>query len=222
MVKKVVLLVLGMLAILGGVLSAAGGGAILAAFGSDGEIRSGTHQVTTQGRALVSEVAEFSGLSDTPSWVDRPDVLFDATSDDEIFVGIGRAADVDSYLAGSAIGLVRDFDLSPYRLDIVERPGDAVPSDPANQDFWVASEQGQDVSLTWEIRDGDYRLVVMNLDASAGIDTSARLGIQVPFLGPLALGLLVAGIVVLIAGVVMLVMGLRARSHEAATTGAPG
>src|SRR5262245_42029931 len=105
MVKKVVLLVLGVLAILGGFVAAAGGAVLLVAFGSDGEIRSGTHPVSGDGRAIVSEVAKFSGLSDTPSWVDRPDVLFDATSDNEIFVGIGRAADVDSYLAGSAVGV---------------------------------------------------------------------------------------------------------------------
>jgi hypothetical protein len=219
MVKKVVLIVLGAILLLFGLLAAAGGGAILAAFGSDGEIRSGTHEIGTRANSLVSGVVEFSDLSDASDWVDLPTLMVDVSSSKELFIGVGPAADVDAYLADTSVAEVKDINFSPYRFDLVVRPGTGTPAAPKDQNFWVAQESGTDVSLRWDIQDGDYRLVLMNADGSAGVVTQGRLGIQVPFLGPIAIGLLVAGILSLIVGIVLLVLGLRVRAAPAAPPG---
>jgi hypothetical protein len=211
MVKKVVLIVLGALLLIGGLLAAVVGGGLVAAFGTDGEIRSSTHPLGTSTTALISESAEFSGLSDAESWVDRPTIMLDARSQQEIFVGVGRAADVDAYLAGAPVAEVNNLNFAPYRIDVVEIPGEVTPAAPGEQTFWVARESGTDVSLRWDIQDGDYRIVLMNADGSAGVDTDARLGIQVPFLGPLSMGFLVAGVLFAIVGIVLLIIGLLTR-----------
>ena len=85
-----------------------------------------------------------------------------------VFVGIARTADVDRYLRGTAHTSVTDVDTSPFNARATARvpPPSARPVRPT-QSFWAASARGTGRStLTWDVRDGDWSVVVMNADAS--------------------------------------------------------
>ena len=64
-----------------------------------------------------------------------------------MFVGIGRAADVDRYLDGAATDEVTDFNAAPFSASFgIERErhaGSATPAAPGTQAFWLARSSGR-------------------------------------------------------------------------------
>src|SRR5215218_2039368 len=98
--------------VVGGILAliglglAFGGGAIVAVFGSDGTVNSGSHSLSTPTSALVSSVANIDGAGELADVVGDPELRLTVAARrarDGVFVGIGRAEDVDSYLAEARI-----------------------------------------------------------------------------------------------------------------------
>lgn len=198
-----------------GVIAALGGGALLIAFGSDGQITSDTHPVTTPTAAVITDVATISNTSQVADAVGTPTVHVTASG---VFVGIGSAADVDRYLAGVAVDQVRDLDLDPYVLNLSRLDGTAKATPPAEQTFWVASGSAAGVTdLTWNVRDGAYRMVLMNSDGTPGVSTRLSIGVGLPGAFGLAVGFLVGGLVLLAGGVAILMFASRrpARPHQA-------
>jgi hypothetical protein len=98
-------------------------------------------------------------------------------------------------------------------VSYVTHPGSRTPEPPASQEFWMATTEGPGPrSLDWEPQAGAWKLVVMNADADAGIDISASIGVDHPWL---PVGLVVVGITTLLTGalaVVTAVFALRRRS----------
>jgi len=87
--------------------------------------------------------------------------------------------------------------------------GTAVPAPPASQD-WTASVHGTGTqTLEWEPESGNWVLVVMNEDGSAGVDVDGVVGAKVPWLFGAGVGLLIAGVVVLVAGIIMVCFAAR-------------
>jgi len=197
----IVALVLGILG-----LGIGGAGGVLLALG-DGTLRSDAHSLTTQASAFATSVADVSDLDDLSGLIGRPSVDVDARGDG-LFVGVGRAQDVESYLAGAPVEEITDLELDPFRLDRETHDGTRALSPPAAQDFWVASGAG---SLRWDVRDGDYRVVLMNADGRRGVDASVRIGMTVPHLRAIAWMLVGIGASVLLAGLIAAVAALRRR-----------
>jgi hypothetical protein len=128
-----------------------------------------------------------------------------------LFAGIARTSDVSRYLAGSAHALVEDISIEPFRADYRPVAGDRPPAAPGGQDFWVASVQGAGTrTLTWDVEDGDWSIVVMNADGSRGVDADVKAGAEVPFLSSLGWGTTIAGLLVLVLAAVLTVVGIRA------------
>jgi hypothetical protein len=191
---------------------------LLALFGSRGDLRSGPHQVTTPGRALVSSVAEIQDTADAAFLLGDSRLELDGTARDAghgVFVGIGPAAAVDRYLAGADVDVVRDFDLAPFSLTADRRPGTAAPTAPGAQDFWVARAEASSgtASLSWTVRDGDYRVVIMNADASPAVDVDGTFGVVIPRAFGLSMAVLVTGLVMGVLGVALLLVGLLQRGR---------
>jgi hypothetical protein len=196
------------LATVGTVLALTGGG-VLAVAGDDGTIGSGgAHEVSTQTSALVSKTATLEDTRDVATLLGQPRIGVDATGRDgqDVFVGVGRSQDVDRYLRGVTVDRVTDFDVAPFEVEKHrEGTGAHRAAPPASQDFWVAQSSGHRAELDWKVRDGDYRLVVMNADGSPRVVTDSQFEVGVPYLSTLGLSVLLAGLLMLGTGGVVLV-----------------
>jgi hypothetical protein len=206
----------GVVAVVGAMIAIGGGGSF-AAFGSDGVVSTSRSGLSTPTSALVSETAR---INDTAGAVD---VLGDtsirisarAAAGRPVFLGVGPARDVQRFLSGVAVDTITDFDVDPFRVQRHRVAGTQTPASPAAQSFWVARGSGRTADVNWKVRDGDYRLVIMNADGARGVSTHAGIGVHVPYLPGLAIGLLIGGLVLAGAGVAVIVLAARRRPRVA-------
>lgn len=209
---RVVALVLGCLGLLAGTafLGAAATLGVLQGTlrDDDGFVMSGGEELSTTSYAIASESLE-TKLADGAEVV--PDRLLGDTrltveprGAGAVFVGIGPTDEVEAYLADVAHTVVVDFDstgkgVEPVYRDVsgaapVGLPEDAVP--------WTARASGPGAQdLRWAVEDGDWTVVVMNADATAGVAADVAVGAELPVTG-WAIGLMAAlgGLSVLVGG----------------------
>jgi hypothetical protein len=211
--KKVLLIVFGAVLALLGLGLTIGGAVVLALTGGDGYFGSGTETLRTPTHALVSEPVQDYADSEAGGLTATARVRASSTSGGSLFLGVGRAAEVDRYLSGVAYDEVRDIRFSPFRYDAVRQEGEQTPGPPADQPGWIAQAVGDgEQTLEFDLGDrADYRLVVMNADASAGVDVRASFGIRVPFLRGLGVGLTIGGVLAVLVGILLLVLGVRTK-----------
>jgi hypothetical protein len=208
----------GVLASFGAVLAIAGG-ATLAVAGTDGTVASGHHELSTPTSALVSEPADISNTRDIASVVGQPRIKLSTAADNrhrDVFVGVGRTADVDRYLAGAATDKVTDLGVHPYKLKKDRQEGTAIPQAPTDQSFWVAQSSGRTAQLDWKVKDGGYRVVVMNADGAPGVATHGQLELGAPYLSTLALVGLLSGLAALAVGIALIAPSLNRPSSGTA------
>jgi hypothetical protein len=138
-----------------------------------------------------------------------------------IFVGFGPSSAVDTYLAGTAHDQVVDIgDRGAPRYRTTA--GDSVIDPPTGQTFWTSKATGtgpQQVDL--RPSSGSWAVVVMNADGSPGVDVVATVGVRAGFLLPLALTMMVVGLLLAAAGVALIVRGAAPRPGPAPYGGAP-
>jgi hypothetical protein len=189
---------------------------------SDGYISTDTHRFEAGTRALATENLDVD-LGDA-DWIAQSDDLgkvrveVDSRGDNPVFVGIARTSDVEDYLAGVSHSTLTDVHTSPFEAEYDDHAGDRRPVAPADSQIWAASEHGSGKqTLNWEIEDGDWSVVVMNADGSAGVDADISTGAELPFLTALGWTAIGSGGFVLTVGVAFLVMGLRRPSNPSGT-----
>jgi len=216
MVKKVLLIVFGAIGALAGVIMVIIGAALLAITGGDGWISSPTQSISTDTYAFVFDSGTVSSGSDTSR--NRTDVsvrvraLADAGKD--VFIGVGPAGEVEQYLSGVPKAEIVDVNLSPFRLSTVRVDGTRTPEPPTDQTFWTAKATGSgEQTLEWALQGGyrGYRFILMNADASQNVTAQASMGVRVPFLRSVGVGLLVAGGIVGAVGLGLFVWGLMTK-----------
>ena len=197
-------LVLGVVVIVVGLLTAAAAIGLLAVFGTSSELRTGQQEIGTNSAAVVSDVARVQDTRGVVAVTRSPSLRLSAApgpASASVFIGIGRAADVDRYLAGVAVDEVTDLNLDPFDLTVQRQGGRAAAAPPGDQTFWVAAaDSPTSAELTWPIQGGDYRLVVMNSDGSPGVDTRTQVRLSLPHAFPIAVSVLAGGVVVALAG----------------------
>ena len=214
---KVFIIVLGVILALIGGACMAGGAALGAAVGTDGWIESDEGQLDTQTRALVSEVADIANRDeDAAEFFDEVDfrlrITVNAGSDD-VFLGVGPAGAVTAYLSGVNHDVVDDVEFDPLELDTTSIPGQVEPEPPGDQTFWVQQVSGSgEQQLDWDIEAGAYRFVLMNADASQGVDTEGKLAVKIPFVTGIMIGLLVAGGIAALVGILTIILAVRSGS----------
>jgi Domain of unknown function (DUF4389) len=130
-----------------------------------------------------------------------------STSGKPVFVGIGRQAQVESWLSGTARDSIVDVSGNQATYDRTSGAVRAVPA-PTGQDFWLASATGtQNATLEWQATDGNYTVVLANADGSVDVATRVRASAQIPDLTGLGGGVLGTGILLAILGIGLIVLG---------------
>lgn len=135
----------------------------------------------------------------------------------EIFIGVAREQDVQSYIQDMEYQRVvdTDFDLEDYDFtlsdsDFVIHQGGAPSAPPLVHSYWVAQGVDSDLQeVIWEPQAGSYYVVIMNADGSEGIAADIQVGARIPFFGNLGNILLTAGVFVGGIGVMMIYFTLK-------------
>jgi hypothetical protein len=137
-----------------------------------------------------------------------------------VFVGIASTRDVSAYLRGTAHSRVTDFDVSPFRATYETRNAAGRPAPPAERKIWAASAQGHGrQTVTWDVEDGAWSIVVMNADASRGVDARVSAGADVPFLNEVGWILTGGGLGLVVVAGALVALGARAPRSASAASG---
>ena len=220
---RVVAIVAGALLCLVG-LGLLGGGAAVAAAGHSRD----TAGFVTSGPAPVDSDAYAVVVPGIGVQVRGPDAAYArdllgtvrirATGDNPeqaVFVGLARTSDVAAYLRGVGHDEVRDIDVDPVRTDYTNRAGGAPATPPGEQTFWERSAAGTSTrTVEWQLATGDWTVVVMNADGTAGVHADVDLGGTLPVLRGATIGLFAAGGVLLVGGVLLIVLPIVTRRRD--------
>jgi hypothetical protein len=174
----------------------------------DGFLMSPTEDFASAGYAITSERADIEvGGAERALDVFLGTVRIRSESDRPVFVGIGSAQDVDRYLAGVERSVVTSLERRPRYVQLA---GEAPGSPPGSESFWVASTSGAgEQTLEWEPESGDWRVVVMNADASRGVAAELSLGAELDPLLWIGIGLLLAGLFFAGGAALLITLGVR-------------
>ena len=215
---KVLLLIFGVIFLFVGIGLLFGGGGALwansALTDDEGYLTTKTLEIDQGSYAVVTEPADVDmGSAWVWDWGNLVTFKVEGSNDDpskNIFIGVAEERYLDDYLRDVAHDEVTDFDIRPDRLEYRHISGDSEPLAPTTQTFWRESARGSGTQeVHWELESGNWVLVLMNEDGSAGIDLSVVLGAKVPWLFGVGIGLLVGGIMVLAISIIMVYFSVR-------------
>lgn len=208
--RRTLAVLAGALALLLGLGAAALAGGVFAYFGTEGRHEVPVAQVSTQGAALY--VRAF-GLDQAVIPEGLVDVSLSAAAQDgrEVFLGVGRATDVQGYLTGVPYDAGTELSGGTFKTNPV--PGLRVPAPaPADQQFWVAQATGAPAELAWT---PGYRadvLVAMNADGTAPVEMALSAALTLERAMAIALVAIVAALLFWVAAWWLLVRA--ARRHD--------
>ena len=145
----------------------------------------------------------------------------------QIFIGIAPQASVATYLADVQHSEITEVHFSPFRAQYQAVPGSRTPARPAEQIFWTASATGPGAQeLKWDLRPGNWAIVIMNADASTPVGVDLQAGARSDLLWPILIGLLVGGLLLLAVGVPLIIAGAaglgRGLPHQPGAPQRPG
>lgn len=206
---RTVAVVAGALALLLG-LGLVVGGAGVSALRQDGWVTSPTLRVQTDGYAVATEPLELRGIG-LDEGLGEVRVRAQDTDGGEVFVGVARADDAASYLAGVEHTVLT----GPRTSDVLEVDGVAPRTDPYGHDVWVASAEGpgrQSVELP--ATSGSWVAVVMPADGTAGLEARLDVAATMPWARPLGGTLLALGVVLLLGGGAAIALAVRAAETD--------
>ena len=222
--------------VVGGIVSAVlavglivGGGALIWADTSkdaDGYLMTGKHHFAAKTAAMRTENMDIN--LDGADWLVGEDMLgkvrikADSENGKPVFIGIARTSAVDRYLEGVASTTVTDLDYAPFHVSYRSHPGTNQAVPPGKSRIWAASTHGNGrQTLNWEMKEGDWSVVVMNADGSPGIAAKIKTGASIPVLTPLAWTTMGAGILFAILATGLLLSADRPRRQEARAAAEP-
>ncbi|VXC21959.1 conserved membrane hypothetical protein [Arthrobacter sp. 9AX] len=211
---SVIMLVVGILLSILGFTALAGGiaASVLGTAQGDGYFTSGSARFSVASHALTTPRLDAVGEGVPPRLpFDIGTLRLRAASAEpgrEIFIGIAPQADIERYLLGVHHTELLEVNSRPFRAEYRDIPGTTTPAPPAEQTFWNTSVSGTgEQELTWDLATGSWAIVVMNADASPGVDADVQAGFRSDLIWPAATGLLIGGAIGLAIGVPLLVSG---------------
>lgn len=119
------------------------------------------------------------------------------------FIGIAEEKDLLDYFSGVEYDEIEELHVNrPFgtpRISYREFPGNAPPEPPTEKDIWTTSTVGSGTQeLRWGLEEGRYSLALMNHDGSRGIDVDGKIGVKVPMIKGIGIGLVVGGLVLIL------------------------
>ena len=211
-ITKLLAAVIGIPMIIGSLAMAVAGGIALAVPDDDGWISAGPLRMRTEAVGFVGEDIHidfgdhvgngrtFIGWDVVPARLD-----VDSRNGKDVFVGVASMEDARAYLAGVAIDRVETLHDEP---DLVHIQGASSVAPPGTQDFWVTTNGAGEVE--WSLAEGDWAVVVLNSDGSAGVDVAVTGSARIPFLGVVGVVLIALGLIGTIVGSLLTYYGVRA------------
>lgn len=121
----------------------------------------------------------------------------------ETFIGIASAEAANAYLVDVPRHEIASLAGDSDQFNVVVHEGQARPAPPMEQGFWLASTVEQGEPLIWPVGEGEVVFVIMNLDATPGIDAVVSVGVKIPLLETTAVTLLVGGGVTAVIGTLL-------------------
>jgi hypothetical protein len=216
--------VIGMVfASIGGLIGLAlllGGIAVLIAYGfgrDDGYFNSDRKQLESGSYAITTEEIDLG--ADEFDWAPEGilgNVRVQVDSETPVFVGIGPDDEVDRYLGDVAHDELIDFGGGTPEYDLHE--GGKPRTRPEEQKFWAAYAEGSgEQALTWDAEFGRWTAVVMNADATRGVDVEADAGIKLDWAIWAGLGLFLVGLLMTVGAVIVILLIGRRSSRDPPT-----
>ena len=191
-----------------------------------GYLSTDTERFGASTRALATENLDVD--LDGADWIaessDLGEVRLEVASQagQPVFVGIARTDEVSSYLRNVAHTTVTDVDSSPFEASYSPADGERKPVPPAEAGIWAASSHGKGIqTLTWDIDDGDWSVVVMNEDGSPGVYADISGGAKVPFLDELGWSAIGSGTALLVGALGLIVLSVRPPRSGSGSAPAP-
>jgi hypothetical protein len=173
----------------------------------------GTASHTTSGRALASDtISVHGGWGWLGPLIGQIRIRVTETGRASgVFAGVTPASAARHYLAGVAY---ISYGEQGQRIG---HPGSGVPRPPGSTAIWAAQAAGtRTATLLWTIRDGDWTVIVMNADRSAGVTVRVQTGASLPALRWLATQFLAGGMVFALAAFACIIVPVRlARASHA-------
>jgi hypothetical protein len=221
----------GALAALVAVALMLGGGAALYVDGqkdSQGYVPIDGDSLSTNTAALVSENLDVD-LDGAGFFFDHEEfgqfkLSADPAGDERVFVGIARTKDVERYLGGVARQTIADAGFGPFDegASLRSEGGKRRATPPGAERFWVASARGfGEQTLSGDLRDGEWSVVVMNADGSPGVDVELDAAAKVPWLEEIGWSVLGGGILVGAGAALLLLAGFRGPRDPGTAPAAP-
>lgn len=162
----------------------------------NGYFTSSTVQVAAPGYAVTSGALRIGNLpSFATDLVGRVRVSARSSSGQTLFVGVGPENAVNGYLAGVARSDVTEVNNSTVHYKL--HPGGAPAGAPARQGFWLSASSGSgQVTTTWNVKEGNWTVVLMNANATPDVRADVTVGAKTNLLLWIGLGFLVVGLIV--------------------------
>jgi hypothetical protein len=167
-----------------------------------GRFSTGTHAITSASLSVSATGPDALYVQDL---LGRLRVSVDSTTPAPVFIGIARTEDVSAYLGTVAHEEVDETDLGLFGVVYTAKPGGAPATAPTAQTFWAVSAAGEGPqTITWSVRPGDWTVVVMNADGSAGVSADGTGGVSLPVVHTAIAVTFVTGGVLLLVGLAMM------------------
>jgi hypothetical protein len=177
---------------------------------ADGYLATASERVVSSGYAIATDDLEVGagapGLLLKPGRYGTIRLQVAPHGGKPLFVGIARTADVQRYLGRSDRSVVEAIDYTPFAVRYAQRTGTRAPGPPGTQRIWAAHGSR---GLTWDVRSGDWSVVVMNADGSPNVHAGVSAGARVPYLSTLSFGALGLGLLFVVATAALTLHGTR-------------
>jgi hypothetical protein len=180
----------------------------------DGYLTSDQIPITTAGHAVATQRLDFEDIA--PLWPDIDRLLGEVrlratgAGGKDIFIGVAPADQAATYLAGVRHATLTE--LADPATKYADHAGGSPAGRPADQNFWLSQASGPGTqAVEWPMRDGNYAVVVMNADGSAGVAAMVDAGATVPVQDAAAKLLLIGSVPPAVLGFVLILIGFRRR-----------